>query len=128
MSYRVLIADDAGFIRDMLINICTQAGHLVVGEATNGQQAIDLSRQRKPQIILMDLVMPGVNGVEAAEKILEANPDIYIVAFSSADEPFILQQSFAAGCRDFLKKPFTKEDVFAVFNRYKKSKIGEKHA
>ncbi len=72
--------------------------------------------------------MPGVNGVEATEKILKANPDLYIVAVSSADEPFILQQSFAVGCRDFLKKPFTKEDVLAVFNRYKKSKIGEKHA
>ncbi len=128
MSIKVLIADDAGFVRDILIQHCSALGHLVVGEAISGEQAVDLSTQRRPQIIFMDLIMPGLNGVEAAKQILERDPDIYIIAVSSADEPFILQQSFASGCKDFLKKPFTKEDIYSVFNRYRKSKIGERHA
>lgn len=128
MSLKVLIADDAGFIRDIFINHCNTMGCLVIGEAMTGEQAVEMARQRRPQFIFMDLVMPGLNGVEAAQKILEFLPEAYIVAVSSADEPFVLQQSFAAGCRDFLKKPFSREDIYSVFNRYKKSMIGEKHA
>lgn len=128
MSTKVLIADDAGFIREILNDHCSKYGYLVIGEAANGEQAIDLAFQRKPQIIFMDLVMPNYNGVEACQKILEQLPTVYVVAVSSADEPFIMQQAFQAGCRDFLKKPFTREDIFAVFNRYRNSKAGEKHA
>lgn len=128
MAIDILIADDAGFIREILVNHCILSGHRVLGEAVNGEQAITMAIDRKPQLIFMDLVMPTYNGVEASAQILEKLPNTYIVAVSSADEPFIMQQAFRSGCKDYLKKPFTKEDVFAIFNNYQKFLSGEKHA
>lgn len=125
---KVLIADDAGFIREILANHCLNSGHMVIGEAANGEQAITVALQRQPQLIFLDLIMPSYNGVEVCEKVLEKFPNTYIVAVSSTEEPFIMQQAFKAGCKDFLRKPFSKEDVFAIFNRYKLSVVGEKHA
>ncbi len=128
MSYRVVVADDVGFIREMLINFSHSAGYQVVGEARTGLEAWEISVQRKPDILFLDLIMPGLNGAMVAHKLSETHPHIYIIAVSSAEEPFILQKSFNSGCRDFLKKPFSKEDVHSCFQRYVKHLRGDKHA
>jgi two-component system chemotaxis response regulator CheY len=128
MSIRVLIADDAGFVRELLINACYELGYKVVGEARDGQETIDLAMALKPDVILMDLVMPKLNGLEATEKILERYPDISIIACSSLDDELTLKQATDKGCLAFLRKPFNKSSIKTVFQQLEFSKRGQKYA
>ena len=125
---RVLIADDAGFVRELLIQACEALGFVVVGEARDGKEVIDLALKNKPDIILMDLVMPKFNGLEATEAILEKLPEVSIIACSSLDDELTLQQAMKKGCRAFLRKPFTKQSLLSVFQQIETQKRGFKHA
>ncbi len=128
MSYRVLIADDAGFVRELLSNACQALGYYVVAEACNGQQAIDLAFEMRPEIIIMDLVMPQFNGTEATERILEILPDVQIIACSSMDDEKTLQLAMKKGCKAFLKKPFTKQSLSIVLKQLETQRREVKHA
>lgn len=128
MSTKVLIADDAGFVRELLINACAELGYDVVGEARDGQEAIDKALSLRPDIIVMDLVMPKFNGLEATAKIIEKFPDINIIACSSLDDETTLNQAMNYGCRAFLRKPFNKSSVRSVFQQIEFAKRSQKHA
>lgn len=128
MSIRVLIADDVGFVRELLTQACESLGFIVVGEAVDGAEVIQMAKELKPDIVLMDLVMPKYNGVEATSKILETNPEISIVACSSMDDEITLQQAVEKGCKAFLRKPFTKQSILSVFQQIETQKRGAKHA
>ena len=128
MSLRILIADDAGFVRELLTQACESLGYVVVGEAAHGEQTIEMAEMYKPDVILMDLVMPRYNGLEAARKILETRPETAIVACSSMDDEVTLQQAQEAGCKAFLRKPFTRQSLKQVFMQIESLKKGSKHA
>ena len=98
--------DDAGFIREILYRICESAGYHVVGEAVDGEAAVIQARKLKPNIILMDMVMPKKNGIVAAKEILKDQSDIYIIACSTIDDEMIREQALEAGCRTYINKPF----------------------
>lgn len=128
MGLRILVADDAGFVRELLIQACESLGYQIVGEAANGQEAIEMAFKHKPDVILMDLVMPHFNGLEATEKILEVLPNTDIVACSSMDDEVTLEQSMQKGCKAFLRKPFTKQSISGVFQQIASQRKGMKHA
>jgi len=128
MGIRVLIADDAGFVRELLTQACEALGFIVVAEAKNGQEAIELALRHKPDVIVMDLVMPHYNGLEAAEQILNQLPDTDVIACSSMDDETTLQQAQAKGCRAFLRKPFNKQSLLSVFRQIADQRKGIKHA
>lgn len=128
MSNRVLIADDAGFVRDLLIQACESLGMVVVGEAKTGEEAIKMALTLKPDIIVMDLVLPKYNGLEATEQILNQIPGIDIIACSSMDDETTLQQAQAKGCRAFLRKPFNRQSIQSVFRQIQDQRKGVKHA
>jgi two-component system chemotaxis response regulator CheY len=128
MALRILIADDAGFVRELLTQACEALGFIVVGEARSGDEAVELALFYKPDIILMDLVMPKFNGLEATEKILTELPSVDIVACSSMDDTITLQQSLEKGCKAFLRKPFTKQSLLSVFQQLEFQRKGLKHA
>jgi two-component system chemotaxis response regulator CheY len=128
MALRILIADDAGFVRELLTQACEALGFIVVGEAVHGEQVIEMAKLFKPDVILMDLVMPRYNGLEATEKILEILPNIDIIACSSMDDEITLQQVQEKGCKAFLRKPFTRQSLMSVFQQIASQKQGSKHA
>ncbi len=128
MSIRVLVADDAGYVRELLIQACESLGFKVVGEAVNGEEAVKLAQKLKPDIVLMDLVMPHFNGLEATEKILETNPTIDVIACSSMDDEVTLQRALNKGCRAFLRKPFNRQSLLSVFQQIENQRRGMKHA
>jgi YesN/AraC family two-component response regulator len=128
MAIRVLIADDVGFVRELLTEACEALGFVVVGEAANGEEAIRLALRFKPDIVLMDLVMPHYNGLEAAEKILEELPTTDIIACSSLDDELTLQRALQKGCKAFLRKPFSKQSISSVFQQIQIQRDGMKHA
>lgn len=116
-SKRIVIVDDAPFIREILRNIAITQAWDIVGEAENGQEAIQVAAKFRPQLILMDLVMPEINGLEAAKKILTLLPQTKIIACSTIDQENILLRAIENGCCSYLTKPFKKEEVIKAVDQ-----------
>ncbi len=118
MKYRVLVVDDAMFMRNMLKEILNNSGRYeVVGEAANGQEAIEMYGQLKPDLVTMDIVMPVMDGIEATREILKQDPTARIVMCSALGQEPLVIESIAAGAKDFIVKPFSPEKVIRVLDQ-----------
>jgi two-component system, chemotaxis family, chemotaxis protein CheY len=117
MPKRVLIVDDASFMRNMIREIFVQAGYEVVGEAKSGAEALQKYEELKPDLITMDIVMPYKNGVEATREIVRAYPNAVVVICSALGQESLVLEALEAGARDFVVKPFRGEDVLAVVRK-----------
>ncbi len=104
MSFKVLIADDEALVSDMLQITLEKLGHTVVGDAANGEEAIQLTTERHPDVILMDIDMPGMDGLAAAKRIQEECPTPVIV-ITAHDTPELVQKASDAGVVAYLVKP-----------------------
>jgi len=108
---RVVIADDAAFVREVLIQVCKNAGFDVVGEASDGEEAVRLAEVLIPDVMIMDIVMPKKSGIQATKEILEKHPNIKIVACSTEGQETMVVKALEAGCCDFMTKPFQVANV-----------------
>ncbi len=117
MSSRVLIVDDALFMRTLLRDVFEAAGWDVVAEADNGEQAVDLYRKQQPDLVTMDLVMPQMDGLDALKKILRIDSQARIVVCSALDQKQLVLEAISAGARDFIVKPFQGWQVMEVAER-----------
>ena len=111
-----MVVDDAAFIREALIQICKESGHLVVGEASDGVEAVAKALSLRPDVIIMDMVMPLKNGVEAVTEILEKMPKMKIIACSTVDQEFLKDRALKAGCLGFVSKPFKKIEIIEALS------------
>lgn len=116
MTPRVLIVDDASFIREILKNLAMKQGWIIVGEAVDGQEAVDMAVEWNPDIILMDIVMPRFNGIEAAKKINRENPGISIIGLSTMDNEEVMAQAIESGFVSYITKPFTHGSIITAVN------------
>ena len=123
----IVIADDAGYIVELLRNIFEEQGHHVIGVAKNGHEAIELTSQLKPDVLFLDLVMPDMNGLEAAKEILSLNPQQNIITCSSLDTKWVEEKAIETGCKSYLLKPFTKDQVAASLRQIEILNEGKKH-
>ena len=115
MSHRVLIVDDAAFMRAMIGDILQKEGAFeVVGQASTGSEALECYRELKPTLVTMDIVMPGMDGIEATRAIMKEDPEARIVMCSALGQEALVIESIAAGAKDFIVKPFTPEKVLRV--------------
>jgi response regulator NasT len=107
---RVLIAEDEALIRMDMREMLVEEGHDVVGEARDGSEAIELARELKPELIFMDVKMPGMDGIAAASIISAERiaPVVMVTAFSQAR---YIEEASAAGAMGYLVKPFSKKDI-----------------
>ncbi len=112
-SLRVLVAEDEALIRLDLAEMLGEAGHAVVGQAGEGQEAVDLASEVRPDVVIMDIKMPGLDGVSAAEQIATRGiaPVIMLTAFSDRD---LVERARDAGVMAYVVKPFTAADVLPV--------------
>lgn len=117
MSLRVLIVDDALFMRNMLKDICVRAGFEVVAEGDNGEAALELFRQHRPDLVTMDIVMPKRSGIEALQDIMVEDPQARVVMVSALGQDALVLEAVEAGARDFIVKPFKEEKVIDVIRR-----------
>ncbi|MCR5758017.1 MAG: response regulator [Selenomonas sp.] len=110
-SLRIVIADNESLIRMDIREMLEDAGHEVVGEAITGRKAVELTRQHRPDLVLMDIKMPEMDGIKAARKISEAKlaPVILLTAFSQAD---IVAQAKDSGVLGYLVKPVQESQLF----------------
>ncbi len=124
---RILIVDDAAFTRNMLKNIISKIEQIeVIGEASNGVEAISLYKKLSPDLVTMDLVMPEKGGIEATEEILKINPKALIVVVSALGQEALVLEAAKKGAKDFIQKPFKSEQIIEVMDRILKNKKTEK--
>ena len=114
MGARILIVDDALFMRNMLRNIFGESGFEVVGEAQNGNEAVEKYRELQPDLVTMDIVMPEKNGIEALKEIMAENEGARVVICSALGQESLIMEALEAGARDFIVKPFKPPKVIEV--------------
>ena len=117
MSLRVMIVDDALFMRNMLKDICERAGFAVVAEADNGEEALALYREHRPDLVTMDIVMPRRSGIEALRDIVADDPEARVVMVSALGQDSLVLEAVEAGARDFIVKPFREDKVVDIIRR-----------
>jgi two-component system chemotaxis response regulator CheY len=114
---KILIVDDAAFMRMMLRNILQKAGHEVVGEAENGSVAVEKYMSLQPDLVTMDITMPIMEGIQAARLIKESDPNAKIIMCSAMGQQGLIVQAIQAGAVDFIVKPFQEERVLEAIKK-----------
>lgn len=111
MSIRILIVDDTKFLRMMLTDLLTRFGYEVVGQAENGLVALEKFKELKPDIVIMDITMPEMDGIEALKEILVIDPKAIILICSAMSQRGLISKALKAGAINYVMKPFEPEIV-----------------
>jgi two-component system chemotaxis response regulator CheY len=114
---RILVVDDAAFMRKMLGDALTKGGHSIVGEATNGEEAVLRFTELKPDVVTLDITMPQKDGLTALKEILTLDPAARIVMCSALGQESKVLQAIKTGAKDFVVKPFQAERVLDAVDR-----------
>ncbi len=101
---RILVVDDSSFMRKRIVDVLSKGGHEVIGQAENGEQAIELYAELLPDFVIMDVTMKGLDGVEAARRIKKQQKNARIIFMSLVSDPEIMEQARAIGALEFLRK------------------------
>ena len=109
-TLRIVVAEDEAIIRLDLAEMLVESGYQVVGQASNGEQAVELTREHRPDLVIMDVKMPVLDGISAAEEIGKERiaPVIMLTAFSQKE---LVERARDAGVMAYLVKPFTRDDL-----------------
>jgi len=111
MGKRILIVDDAAFMRMMLKDILTKNGYVVVGEAENGIAAVEKYKELRPDLVTMDITMPEKDGITALKEIRSIDADAKVIMCSAMGQQAMVIDSIQAGAKDFIVKPFQPDRV-----------------
>ena len=114
---RILIADDHPLFRDGLRSLLMAEGHEVAGEAKNGREAVTLARELKPDLVLMDLQMPELNGIDATKLLTTELPDIKVVILTASEEDSKLFDAIKSGAQGYLLKNLEADTFFEMLDR-----------
>ena len=106
--YRIVVAEDETLIRMDLVEMLTESGYQVVAQATNGQEAITLATKHKPDLIILDVKMPILDGISAAEQLINICPVLMLTAFSQKE---LVERARDSGVMAYVVKPFTINDL-----------------
>ena len=117
MAKNILICDDAAFMRMMIKDILTKNGYNVVGEAENGAKAVEKYQELKPDLVLMDITMPEMDGIQALKKIKEADANATVIMCSAMGQQAMVIESIQSGAKDFIVKPFQAERVIEAVKK-----------
>lgn len=117
-TIRVLIVDDLPETRENVRKLLQFEPDIeVIGQAGTGEEAVEMAKEAQPDIILMDINMPGIDGIGASQKITELAPSVQIIIMSVQSDPNYLRRAMMAGARDFLTKPFGGDELVAAIRR-----------
>ena len=117
MAKSVLICDDAAFMRVMIKDILTKNGYNVVGEAENGKVAVDKYTELKPDLVLMDITMPEMDGIESLKAIRAKDPNACVIMCSAMGQQAMVIEAIQSGAKDFIVKPFQAERVLEAVKK-----------
>ena len=114
---RIMVVDDAAFMRMMLKDILTKGGYEVVGEAENGLKAVDKYKELTPDLVLMDITMPELDGIGAVRQIKSIDPNAKIIMCSAMGQQAMVLESIQAGAKDFIVKPFQADRIIEAVSK-----------
>ena len=117
MAKNILICDDAAFMRMMIKDILTKNGYNVAGEAENGAKAVEKYAELKPDLVLMDITMPEMDGIEALKKIKASDPAASVIMCSAMGQQAMVIESIQSGAKDFIVKPFQADRVIEAVQK-----------
>ena len=117
MAKNILICDDAAFMRMMIKDILTKNGYNIAGEAENGAKAVEKYNELKPDLVLMDITMPEMDGIQALKKIKETDPNASVIMCSAMGQQAMVIESIQSGAKDFIVKPFQAERVLEAVQK-----------
>jgi two-component system chemotaxis response regulator CheY len=114
MKYRILVVDDSYYMRTMLKNLLSDAGYEIIGEAANGEDAIEMVKTTNPDLITLDVILPDTTGLEILKTIKKENPHMKIVMVSAVGQEMVVNEAINNGALAYLVKPFNEEKVLEV--------------
>lgn len=117
MANGILIVDDAAFMRMMIKDVLTKNGYNIAGEAENGQKAIEKYNELSPDLVIMDITMPEVDGIQAVKAITKEHPDAKVIMCSAMGQQAMVIESIQAGAKDFIVKPFQADRVIEAVKK-----------
>jgi two-component system chemotaxis response regulator CheY len=117
MTVRVLVADDARFMRQLIRDIIEPEGFEVVGEAADGRAAVEEFTRLSPDLVTMDIVMPKRSGIDAVKEILALNPTAKVAMVSALGQESLVMEALQAGASDYIVKPFKPDAVIATLRK-----------
>jgi len=117
MAKTVLIVDDVPFVRKTLAEILSAAHYQVVGEASDGAEAVNQYLKLKPDFVTMDIVMPQLSGIDATRKIMKINKDARVIIISAMGQENLVMEAINVGAKDYILKPFSADDVLRTVER-----------
>ena len=117
MAKNILICDDAAFMRMMIKDILTKNGYNVAGEAENGLKAVEKYKEVSPDLVLMDITMPEMDGIQALKEIKKIDPNAKVIMCSAMGQQAMVVESIQAGAKDFIVKPFQEDRVLEAVKK-----------
>lgn len=117
MGIDVLIVDDLTFIKMVLKDLVEKAGFRVVGEASDGEEALRVFQEKRPDVVLLDITMPKMDGLTALKKLLELDPNAKVIMCSALGQQRLIVQAIQLGAKDFIVKPFRPERVVSSIKK-----------
>ena len=117
MAKNILICDDAAFMRMMIKDILTKNGYNVAGEAENGLKAVEKYNETKPDLVMMDITMPEMDGIQALKKIKESDPGATVIMCSAMGQQAMVIEAIQSGAKDFIVNPFQADRVLEAIKK-----------
>lgn len=117
MAKNILVCDDAAFMRMMIKDILTKNGYNVAGEAENGAKAVEKYAELKPDLVLMDITMPEMDGIQALKAIKSNDSGAMVIMCSAMGQQAMVIEAIQAGAKDFIVKPFQAERVLEAVKK-----------
>ena len=114
---KILIVDDAAFMRMMIKDILTKNGYEIAAEAENGQKAVEKYAESRPDLVLMDITMPEMDGIQSLKKIKELDPSANVIMCSAMGQQAMVIEAIQSGAKDFIVKPFQAERVLEAVKK-----------
>ncbi len=108
---KIIIVDDSDFSRSVISKMLTEDGFQVIGEAASAETALGMIKDKKPDIVIVDIVMPNVSGLELTEKLNQSAPNVSVIMVSSLSQEHIVLDAISAGASDFIAKPIQKQQL-----------------
>ena len=117
MSKKIMLVDDAAFMRMTIKNYLTKAGYTDILEASDGQIAYETYQKEKPDLVLMDITMPNMDGIQALEAIKKFDPDARVVMCSAMGQESMVIEAIKLGAKDFVVKPFKQDRILEAVEK-----------